>query len=287
MTTLPAQTAPEGNEWVLGDDGDVAIHDPESGSALDYRSLRERVEVIAHQLAGLGVGEGDAVAYSLPNGPESIVVFLAVAASGAAAAPLNPIYGADEVSRYLVDLKPRVVIVHGETIAATRDASRASGVRVAVLSGTGEHLQLADAPSGEPTTPTPEQVVLLLHTSGTTGRAKVVPLRRRNLTASVRAVAHHYSLTRADVSHCVMPLFHVHGIVASTLAPLSTGGSVIAPRRFSAGAFWGTAPPSARRGSRQCRQSIRSCSSGRRARRQSGTGFASRARPLPLSPPRC
>ena len=83
-----------------------------------------------------------------------------------------------------------------------------------------------------------DAIALLLHTSGTTGHAKVVPLRRRNLTASALAIGSHYALTPADVSHCVMPLFHVHGLVASTLAPLLTGGVVIAPRRFSASAFW-------------------------------------------------
>ena len=66
-----------------------------------------------------------------------------------------------------------------------------------------------------------------------------MPLRQRNLAASARAVADTYALSGSDdVSHCAMPLFHVHGLVASTLATLASGGSVIAPRRFSAGSFW-------------------------------------------------
>lgn len=81
-------------------------------------------------------------------------------------------------------------------------------------------------------------MALVLHTSGTTSRPKVVPLRQANLAASIAAIIASYDLGAGDVSHCVMPLFHVHGLVASTLATLASGGTVLVPPRFSAGAFW-------------------------------------------------
>jgi acyl-CoA synthetase (AMP-forming)/AMP-acid ligase II len=81
-------------------------------------------------------------------------------------------------------------------------------------------------------------VALLLHTSGTTRRPKQVPLLQRNLLASVRAIAAHYRLGAADVSYCAMPLFHVHGLIASTLAQLAVGGSVVTPRRLSHRRYW-------------------------------------------------
>jgi acyl-CoA synthetase (AMP-forming)/AMP-acid ligase II len=81
-------------------------------------------------------------------------------------------------------------------------------------------------------------VALVLHTSGTTSRPKQVPLRHRNLIASARTIVATYDLSADDVSLCVMPLFHVHGLVASTLAALLAGGTVLAPARFSAGRFW-------------------------------------------------
>ena len=65
-----------------------------------------------------------------------------------------------------------------------------------------------------------------------------MPIRQRNLSASAHTVAATYDLGPGDVSHCVMPLFHVHGLVASTLATLVSGGTVVCPRRFSANAFW-------------------------------------------------
>lgn len=91
---------------------------------------------------------------------------------------------------------------------------------------------------GEIPDPDPESVALLLHTSGTTSRPKVVPLRQRNLAISARSIAAFYALGPDDVSHCVMPLFHVHGLVASTLATLTSGGTVLVQPRFSASSFW-------------------------------------------------
>ena len=84
----------------------------------------------------------------------------------------------------------------------------------------------------------PDDVAVVLHTSGTTSRPKQVPLRQRNLMASARTIAAHYRLGPPDVSFCVMPLFHVHGLIASTFATLSTGGTVIVPRRFTPHRFW-------------------------------------------------
>jgi acyl-CoA synthetase (AMP-forming)/AMP-acid ligase II len=81
--------------------------------------------------------------------------------------------------------------------------------------------------------PDPEDVALLLHTSGTTSRPKQVPLLHRNLAASARNIASFYSLGPDDVSYCAMPLFHVHGLVASVLAALAGGGSVVVPQRFT------------------------------------------------------
>ena len=86
-----------------------------------------------------------------------------------------------------------------------------------------------------------DDVALLLHTSGTTSRPKQVPLLQRNLTSQARSIAAHYQLARDDVSYCAMPLFHVHGLVASTLAQLAAGGTVVVPRRFSPRRFWGQA----------------------------------------------
>src|SRR5438477_4496225 len=86
--------------------------------------------------------------------------------------------------------------------------------------------------------PKPDDIALILHTSGTTSRPKRVPLAHANLMTSARNVSETYQLSSTDVAVCVMPLFHVHGLVASTLATLSTGGTVVVPAKFNPLAFW-------------------------------------------------
>jgi acyl-CoA synthetase (AMP-forming)/AMP-acid ligase II len=84
----------------------------------------------------------------------------------------------------------------------------------------------------------PDDVALVLHTSGTTGRPKAVPLTHTNLTRTIKNVGDTYQLTKKDRTYLVMPLFHVHGLLAGFLGPLGSGGSVIVPPKFSATDFW-------------------------------------------------
>ena len=227
--------------WLEGDDSATALVVPESGLSLRFGELHHYVDELARELVRLGARPGQVVSYSLLNGPESVGVFLAILRAGAAAAPLNPAYTHQEVVRYLADLHPGVMIVQDGTPPAAASAASGFGVAVAWIEGEPSHWHLAAdtarANAGTLPSSDPDAIALLLHTSGTTGHPKVVPIRRRNLSASAHAIARHYHLAPADVSHCVMPLFHVHGLVASTLAPLASGGSVIVPQRLSS-AFW-------------------------------------------------
>jgi acyl-CoA synthetase (AMP-forming)/AMP-acid ligase II len=102
-------------------------------------------------------------------------------------------------------------------------------------------VRLLDAPRDRAIAgPTPDDIALVLHTSGSTGRPKRVPLRHKNLLVSARNIAREYGLRRSDISLCIMPLFHIHGLVASTLAPLCSGGTVVVPTRFNPLNFWRT-----------------------------------------------
>jgi acyl-CoA synthetase (AMP-forming)/AMP-acid ligase II len=162
------------------------------------------------------------------------------------AAPLNPAYKADEFHFYLEDLGARALLVPPGAAQAARDSlPEGSAVLEAALDDQGNLriervTQGSNAPvSLEP--PGPDDVALVLHTSGTTSRPKLVPLRHRHLAASVDNIVASYRLTAEDVSLCVMPLFHVHGLVASTLSTLASGGTVVVPLRFSAFEFWALA----------------------------------------------
>ena len=220
-------------------DDALALVEPASGERTTYGELRAVAGSLARSLAAGGVEPGDAVAMSLANGPEIVAAFLGVVAAGAAAAPLNQAYTADEFRAYLEDLQPRAMLFLRGAESAARAACAALGVRQIELVGATTASSRSAAPPTVPRRPRdPDAVALLLHTSGTTSKPKGVPIRQRNLAASARAVAATYGLSASDASHCAMPLFHVHGLVASTLATLASGGSVIAPRRFSASSFW-------------------------------------------------
>ncbi|GJG88973.1 AMP-dependent synthetase [Gemmatimonadetes bacterium T265] len=212
---------------------------------LTFASLLAHVERAATALRGAGVRRGDAVALVLPNGPEAATAFLAAAAA-ATAAPLNPAYGAAELASAFDDLRPRVLVVPRAGGAAARGVAAERGVRVLTL----------DVPDGAPAgaftldgvppgaagggaaPAAPDDVALVLHTSGTTSRAKVVPLTHANLTASARHVADALALTPADRCLNVMPLFHIHGLVAALLASIAAGAGVACAPGFEAPRFF-------------------------------------------------
>jgi oxalate---CoA ligase len=215
---------------------------PDSGQVLSYGQIADQVETLARRLSGLGVRRGDTVALSLPNGPDVVLLLLAITTLGVAAAPLNPAYTEPEFGFYLEDIVPRLLLIPASGAAAASAAAAAAGTTVigveAAADGPPNLLGANGSPPRSFEAGGVDDVALVLHTSGTTSRPKQVPLRQRNLMASVRTIGAHYRLGQADVSFCVMPLFHIHGLVASTFAALGAGGAVITPRRFTPHRFW-------------------------------------------------
>jgi acyl-CoA synthetase (AMP-forming)/AMP-acid ligase II len=215
---------------------------PDDGSAVSHAELARAVFQLASVLTGLGVAHGDRVAIVLPNGPEFVELILAVTALGAVAAPLNPRYTGAEYAFYLDDLMPSLLLVQaGQGVDARRAAGERTVVDVALQPPGPPRLSVPRAGAPAPrsfTLGSPEDMAMLLHTSGTTRRPKQVPLLQRNLMASIRAIGAHYQLTEADVSYCAMPLFHVHGLIASALAQLAAGGAVVTPRRLTRRRYW-------------------------------------------------
>jgi acyl-CoA synthetase (AMP-forming)/AMP-acid ligase II len=226
-----------------GRPSDFAIVVAGDGPKVTYDQLRRQVNQLIDKLNQLGLGRGDRIAMALPNGLEMIASFFAAATVGTAA-PLNPAYTVEEFKFYLEDTGARVLIVPPKEGEAARTAA---GDEVVIIeadldqAGTVQFSSARNAgvvPSRE--NPNSDDIALILHTSGTTSRPKRVPLSHANLMTSTRNVARTYQLTREDVSLCVMPLFHVHGLVASTLATLFTGGTVVAPAKFNPLSFWST-----------------------------------------------
>ena len=239
MTASPAAANTIAGGLAAHEAGSPALGAP-GREPLSFGGLREQIERSAAALNGFGLGRGDPIAIVLPNGAEMAAAFLAVA-SAATAAPLNPGYRVDEFSFYLTDLEARAVVVQRGDDSPVRAAAAAAGVPLIELT------PLSDGPAGgfaleselrgaaeSPGAAEADDTALVLHTSGTTSRPKIVPLSQRNVCASARHIRETLSLTPEDRCLNIMPLFHIHGLIAGVLASVGAGGCTWCSPGFNA-----------------------------------------------------
>jgi acyl-CoA synthetase (AMP-forming)/AMP-acid ligase II len=213
---------------------------------LTHGGLRALAARTVSALNAMGIGRNDRVAMVLPNGPEMATVFIAVAC-GATTAPLNPAYKAEEFDFYLADLNAKALIVMQGWDTPARAVAEKRGIAVVELvpgEAAGD-FTLSTTLSGAPAQgdmaggmAEAEDVALVLHTSGTTSRPKIVPLRHINITASAYHIGEALQLTPDDVCLNIMPLFHIHGLIAAVLSSLAAGASVSCTPGFNAFKFF-------------------------------------------------
>lgn len=229
-----------------GSDDAPAIGAPDR-LALDYAGLRSHADRTVERLNELGLGRGDRVAIVLQNGPEMASAFISLAC-GVTTAPLNPGYRRKEYDFYLEDLGAKALVVEEDSESEAIGAARALGatiIRLHVPDGAPAgmfDLEPEGEPSGSPARPGPaeaDDVALVLHTSGTTSRPKIVPLLHRNICASAANIRETLQLEPDDTCLNVMPLFHIHGLMAPVLSSLSTGSTVVCTPGFNALKFYG------------------------------------------------
>ena len=206
---------------------------------LTYGGLWEQVQSVAGGLQSLAVSHSTRVALVLPNGPEMAVAFLAVSAC-ATCAPLNPASSCDEFRFYLEDIGAQFLIVRRGESSSARSCAGELGLKVIeidvdpsmragqfMISGTSSEFRKT------PIFSAPDNIALILHTSGTTARPKIVPLHHANLMTSATNIARHLALTQADRCLNVMPLFHIHGLVGALLTSLRAGASIVCTAGFN------------------------------------------------------
>ena len=216
------------------------------GLPLTYRALRAHVAEIGRVLNAHGIGANDRVGIVLDNGPEMAAAFLAIG-SAATAAPLNPSYRAEEFEFYLTDLNAKLLVVAKGKDTPAIGVAEKLGVPIARLvahpeKGAGSfdlEFSSDSAPAGaKPRAATADDIALVLHTSGTTSRPKIVPLAHKNIGASAANIRNTLALTANDRGLVIMPLFHIHGLIAALSAPLSAGGEVCCSPGFNALKFF-------------------------------------------------
>jgi len=229
----------------VGADQAAALRAP-GAAPLSYAGLRHNLQRTLQTLNGFGIGRQDRVAIVLPNGPEMASAFVCIAAA-ATAAPLNPVYRADEFEFYLSDLNAKALVVEKGSQSPALAVAEKLGVQILELTPAEEGagaFTLAQAKPGAAATPAlpgparKDDIALILHTSGTTSRPKIVPLSHANVCASAVNVRNSLQLGAGDCGLNIMPLFHIHGLIAGLLAPLSSGSTIFCTPGFNALKFF-------------------------------------------------
>jgi len=222
-------------------DDAIALAAPDR-KPMTYADLRALVERTVADMNARGIGRNDRVAIVLPNGPEMAAAFVAVG-SGATTAPLNPAYRGEEFRFYLEDLGAKALFVEAGSESPAIEVAHDLGVMVYELevpdgapAGGFEISGVAETTGNDVQTgfASPDDVALVLHTSGTTSRPKIVPLSQTNICASARNIGQTLSLSPEDRCVNIMPLFHIHGLIAAVLSSLAAGGSTYCTPGFDA-----------------------------------------------------
>ncbi|KAI9263725.1 hypothetical protein BY458DRAFT_477286 [Sporodiniella umbellata] len=223
---------------------------------LTFGELLKVIQEFSQQLSALVpasyLAPGRSISISYPNTLEFVISFLGTTLMNLVASPLNPAYTEDEFNFYLQDAQSSILILPPGSLQDPKNpavlAAKKQGVFVVEVHFTGTRLRIdAIVPPEfkqqahrtiQGFVPQPDQPALLLHTSGTTGRPKGVPLTHLNLVTTMRNIIQTYELVPEDRTLLVMPLFHVHGLLCGLLATLLSGGTAVIPTKFSASHFW-------------------------------------------------
>ena len=231
-----------------GDPRSIALCS-EQQPPLTYEGIHALAIETISGLNEIGIGRNDTVAIVLPNGPMMATAFVCIAGA-ATTAPLNPGYRQEEFEFYLDDLNARALVVEEGSQSPAVSAAEKLGIKVIYL------LREDDQPSGyfrfsteqengidvlddEKTGQADAQdIALILHTSGTTSRPKIVPLSHQNVCASAANIMSSLDLSAGDRCMNIMPLFHIHGLIAVILSSLRAGASVYCTPGFNALKFF-------------------------------------------------
>ena len=232
------------NEIVKKQNNDLKVLGAPGRQWSTYGELKKMTAYVNSRLRSYGISVADRIAIVLPNGPEMASAFLTMAQS-CTTAPLNPNYREEEYLFYLKDLNAKAVVVLQDYNGPALAAANHLNISVIRLSVNSQHLAGEFELLGEIQNslisehkPSQQDVALILHTSGTTSRPKIVPLLHSNIVSSAENIKSSLSLSEDDLCMNIMPLFHIHGLIAAVSASVAAGGSVWCTPGFDALKFF-------------------------------------------------
>jgi acyl-CoA synthetase (AMP-forming)/AMP-acid ligase II len=213
-----------------------ALIEGPSGRVLTYGALDTAVRELAGGLAAKGFGPGDVLAIMAPNLPEYAVVFHAVAMTGGAITTINPTYTEREVHHQLIDSGASLFVTVPGIVEVASAAAAETAVEEIVVIGAADTTASLDewkgAPLSEQVAVSPDDVVALPYSSGTTGVSKGVMLTHRNLVANIAQTLGGAEVADDDVVMAVLPFFHIYGMQVMMNTSLRAGATVVTMPRF-------------------------------------------------------
>jgi len=203
------------------------------GYSLTYEKLKGQIDKIVGDFKRLGL-ENKRVAVLAGNGPEALISVLACASS-AACAPLNPTIKSQELERLIAELGLDAVLA----LADFDFGDIGKQVPIFKVESVGGRLELRGINSLKLNKKAKKSnnIAIILHTSGTTAKPKIVPLKSSNILASAKNIISILKLSEKDICLDLMPFFHVHGLMVA-VSTLLSGGTVICPPKFEANQFY-------------------------------------------------
>ncbi len=222
-----------------------ALIDGPTGRSLSYGQLEDAVRRTAASLAKRGFKKGDVFGILSTNCPEYAVAFHAVAMLGGINTTLNPLYTADEAAHQLRDAGARFLVASPLFIEKARAAAQQSKIEELFVFGEADDAtpfaSLLDSDGDVPHVEINprEDLVALPYSSGTTGLPKGVMLTHYNLIANMRQMDGLEYFSQDDTLLCVLPLFHIYGLVVVLNMGLHLGATIVMMPRFDLEQFLG------------------------------------------------
>jgi len=206
---------------------------------LSYTDLEATSGRYAAVLKACGVNKGDRVVVQVQKSPEAVLLYLACLRAGAAYIPLNTAYTLAEVSYFVEDAKPRLIVC--DPAVQDQFSGAFSGKEAAVIltldgdgAGSFPDRAMKEAPDLSVADCMADDLAAILYTSGTTGRSKGAMLTHGNLSSNALVLHEYWGWVPGDVLLHALPIFHVHGLFVALHCALLNGSKVVFHTKFDA-----------------------------------------------------
>src|ERR1043165_8534224 len=220
-----------------------ALIDGPTGRKVTYGQLADSISVAAYNLSQRGFRKGDVFGILSANCPEYAIAFHAVATLGGIVTPMNPLYTRHEIAHQLRDSGARFLGALPSFVEKAGEACADAGVEELFVFGSApgatsfDTLLVDNGRAEKPEVTPPEQLAALPYAGGTTGFPKGVMLTHHNLVANLRQMEGLCYFSETDTLICVLPLFHIYGLVVVLNMGLYTGATVVLMPRFDLETF--------------------------------------------------